>query len=53
MADVDLLFAQYLLQESAETILAYPADKGAVAAQAGDADRHIGRSATGAFKVTV
>ena len=53
MANIHLFFAQYLLQEGAETVLANPADKGAVAAQAGNANRHIGRRTTGTLKVTV
>ncbi|QJW53674.1 hypothetical protein HL670_00531 [Serratia plymuthica] len=53
VADIHLLFAQHLLQERAETIFADPADKGAIAAQTGDADRYVGRRAAGAFEITV
>ncbi|MNH03876.1 hypothetical protein D3C79_631500 [compost metagenome] len=49
VADIHLLFMQHLLQESTEPVFADPADKGAVATQAGDTDRDVGGRAAGAF----
>jgi hypothetical protein len=50
VADVHLLLAQSLLHKAAKGIVADAADKPAVAAQAGDTYRHVGRRAAGALQ---
>lgn len=48
MADVDLLLLQGMAHKAAKRIVADAADKSAVAAKAGDTDRHVSRGAAGA-----